>query len=86
MTLAVWEATSQKQIVRVPLFAKPTALDVSRDGKVAFVGSDKGVLRIYDLNNRTMPRLVKTYKLYNNEIPINSVKCSLDGSYLLVSS
>lgn len=40
MTMALWEATSFNQITRVLLPSKPLALDVSRDGKVAFVGSD----------------------------------------------
>ena len=41
------------------MFSKPTALDVSKDGKAAFVGSEKGILRVFDLSNRAMPRLLK---------------------------
>jgi WD40 repeat protein len=65
-TLAIWEATSQNQVARILLHTKPTAMDVSKDGKVAFVGSEKGVLRVYDLSNRTMPRLIKNYRFYEN--------------------
>lgn len=86
MTLAVWEATTCNQLAKVNLYSKPTALDVNKDGKVAFVGSEKGILRIYDLSNRAMPRLLKAFKFYSSEIPINSVRCSHDGKYVLVSS
>lgn len=74
MTLAVWEATTQNQIARVLLHCKPTAMDVSQDGKVVFVGSEKGVVRVYDLSNRAMPRLVKCYRFYENQCSINNVK------------
>lgn len=85
-TLAVWEATSQNQVARVLLYTKPTALDVSKDGKVAFVGTEKGILKVFDLSNRTMPRLIKNYRFYENPISINNVRCSNDGKYVIVSS
>ena len=40
LSLGVWEATTQNQIARVLLHSRPTALDVSKDGCVAFVGSE----------------------------------------------
>jgi len=86
MTLAIWEATSQNQLARVVQNCKPIAMDASLDGKVAFVGSDKGVLRVYDISNRAMPRLIKTYRFYDDQLPINNVKCSSDGRYVMVSS
>lgn len=73
-------------MARVLLYSNPTALDVSKDGKVAFVGSDQGVVRIYDLSNRAMPRLIKAYRFYENMLAINNVKCSLEGKYVIVSS
>ena len=45
-------------------------MDVSKDGKVAFVGSAGGVLRVYDLSNRAMPRLLKAFRLYEIQITI----------------
>lgn len=86
MTMAIWEATSFNQITRVQQQTKPTALDVSKDGKVAFVGSEQGILRVYDISNRALSRLLKFFKFYENNVTINSVKCSHDGKYVLVSS
>jgi WD40 repeat protein len=51
-TVAIWEATQFSQIGRIQNYTRPTALDVSKDGKVAFVGSEEGILRIYDISNR----------------------------------
>lgn len=59
---------------------------MSKDGKVAFVGSEKGVVRVFDLSNRAMPRMLKSYRFYDNNLSINIVKCSTDGKYVLVSS
>jgi WD40 repeat protein len=61
-------------------------LDVSKDGKVAFVGSEKGVMRVFDLSNRTMPRLIKSYRFYENQVSINNVRCSNDGKYVIITS
>lgn len=68
------------------MFSKPTALDASKDGKVIFVGSEKGMFRIYDVSNRALPRLLKIYKFFEGHIPINSIKASHDGKYVIVSS
>ena len=68
------------------MFSKPTALDVSKDGKAAFIGSERGIFRIFDLSNRSMPRLIKLFRFYDNSFPINSVKCSHDGKYVIVTS
>lgn len=83
--MAIWEATNQIQLSRVNLFKKPTALDVSKDGKVAFVGFESGVVRIYDISNRAMPRLLKMYNFFEKG-QINVVNCSMDGKYVLISS
>lgn len=56
------------------------------DGKVVFVGSEKGMFRVYDVSNRAMPRLLKIYKFFDNNIPINSIKASADGRFVIVSS
>eukprot|EP00347_Sterkiella_histriomuscorum_P023011 403336298 len=85
-TIGVWEATQFNQISRISTFSTPTALDVSKDGKVAFVGSEKGIFRIFDLSNRAMPRLLKLFKFFDNTISINSVKSSPCGKFVIISS
>lgn len=70
----------------MPTFSRPTALDVSKDGKVAFVGTERGIFRVYDVSNRAMPRLLKMFKFFDNNITINSVKASPDGNHVIVSS
>ena len=64
---AIWEATSYSQLARITFFSKPTALDVSVDGKVAFIGSEKGVLRVFDVSNRAFPRLLKIFRFFESE-------------------
>lgn len=65
---------------------RPISMDVSKDGKVCFVGFDSGAVRIYDVSNRAMPRLIKMYKFFEKGQAINVVKCSSDGVYVMVSS
>ena len=48
-------------------------MDVSHDGTAAFVGTAVGAFRIYDLTDRTAPRLVLQCRLYDEEIPISCV-------------
>jgi hypothetical protein len=60
---------------------------VSVDGKVAFIGTEKGVLRVFDVSNRAFPRLLKIYRFFESEtMYINQIKCSQDGRYVIVSS
>jgi lipocalin len=68
-------------------FSKPTALEVSKDGRVAFIGTEKGVLRVFDVSNRSFPRLLKIYRFFESEtMYINMIKCSADGRFVIVSS
>ena len=84
---AIWEATSYSQLARITFFSKPTALDVSVDGKVAFIGSEKGVLRVFDVSNRAFPRLLKIFRFFESEtMSINQIRCSADGRFVIVSS
>jgi WD40 repeat protein len=74
-------------LARITFFSKPTALEVSVDGKVAFIGSEKGVLRVFDVSNRAFPRLLKIFRFFENEtMSINQIKCSADGRFVIVSS
>jgi hypothetical protein len=40
---------------------------VSTDGRVAFIGSEKGVLRVFDVSQRAFPRLLKIYRFFEDE-------------------
>jgi WD40 repeat protein len=62
------------------------SLDVSLDGKAVFVGSALGVFRVYDVSNRKVPRLVKQFKFYDDELPITGINSSPDGKFLVVTS
>lgn len=63
-----------------------TSLDVSKDGKVVFIGSDSGIFRAYDVSNRRSPRLVNSVKYYSDGEPISDIVCSPDGAIIVVSS
>ena len=56
--MSIWEATNQQLIATVYQPAVPTAIDVSKEGNVAFVGTVIGACRAYDLSERHSPRLV----------------------------
>jgi len=58
-TMVIWEASAMQQLVCIPQITPPTALDVSVDGNVVFVGSECGEFSIYDVCNRQNPRLIK---------------------------
>jgi len=60
---------------------------VSVDGKVAFIGTEKGVLRVFDVSNRAFPRLLKIFRFFESEnMSINQIRCSHDGKYVIISS
>ena len=84
--MSIWEATSQQLISTVFQPAHPTAMDVSADGSAVFLGTSLGAFRVYDVTDRTKPRLVTQCRLFDDEIPITSVKASLDGKFVLLSS
>jgi WD40 repeat protein len=82
--LCIWEATTGSCLFRERLNCKLTYLQASQDGNKIFVGSEGGVVRIYDVSNRCLPRLVKLHKFYNTEI--SKIVCSFDQRIVAVSS
>lgn len=84
--MSVWEVTTQEMLATVFQPAHPTSLDVSRDGAVAFVGTAMGAFRIYDLRDRQNPRLVTQQRFFEDAVPIDIIRCSIDGNYVLISS
>lgn len=65
---------------------KPTALDVSVDGKIAFVGSESGAFRVYDISSRSLPRLVKQMRFFEKPTRIDNLVRSEDGKVVMISS
>jgi WD40 repeat protein len=82
--LCIWEATSGSCLFRENLECRLTALEASKDGNKIFVGSEGGVIRIYDVSNRCLPRLVKMHKFYSSSI--HKILASPDDKIIAVSS
>lgn len=51
-----------------------------------FVGTEAGTFRIYDICDRSAPRLLKQMKFFEEKLPISNIQCSLDGKLVLISS
>ena len=56
--MTIWEATTQSPLASVYQPSFPTSVDVSVDGTTVFIGTEKGIFRIYDVCDRRNPRLV----------------------------
>jgi hypothetical protein len=61
-------------------------LATDKKGTCAFIGTEIGAFRIYDLVNRADPRLVLQLRFFEDLIPIDCIKASPDGEYVLISS
>jgi len=46
-------------------------LDVSLDGTAAFLGTSMGAFRVYDVRNRSAPRLVSQLRFFESPVPID---------------
>jgi hypothetical protein len=57
----------------IPQPTLPTALAVSVDGHVAFVGSELGDFAVYDVSKREAPRLIRQHRFYEDESPITNI-------------
>ena len=82
--LCIWEATTGSNLFRERLSCKLTSLEASADGNKIFVGSEGGVVRIYDVSNRCLPRLVKIHKLFHSTI--SKITISHDQRIVAVNS
>lgn len=82
--LCIWEATTGSCLYRENLNCKLTALEASSDGNKIFVGSEGGVVRIYDVSNRCLPRLVKMHRFFYT--PVKKIVCSYDERIIAVNS
>ena len=70
--------------------AQPTALDVSKDGTTAFVGTALGAFRVYDVRGRENqnyePKLVQQLRFFEDALPIDIIQSSPDGRAVLIAS
>ena len=85
-TMAVWEATNQKQLSLTQLIDRPVSLSVSASGRSAFIGTENGAFLIFDVTNRSNPRLVKQMRFFEEQIPLDHVVASLNGNILMLAS
>ena len=51
-----------------------------------FIGTEFGTFRVYDICDRTKPRLLHQMKFFEEKLPISQIQCSLDGKYIIISS
>jgi WD40 repeat protein len=82
-TICLWETTTNSLLTRLPFNYKLTAMDTSIDGNAIFVGSEKGCLRVFDVSNRTLPRLIRIYNFWEDN-HVTQIVCSPDGKYVAV--
>jgi len=61
-------------------------LSVSSSGRSAFIGTENGAFLIFDVTNRSHPRLVKQMRFFEEMIPLDHVIASLDGNILILGS
>lgn len=84
--MTVWEATTQSPLASVYQPSHPTSLAAAHDGTAAFLGTARGAFRIYDLTDRTTPKLVQQIKFFEDGTSIDHIQASADGTLLFVGS
>ena len=84
--ICVWEATNQKLLSMTPIFDRPVSVSVDSQGFAAFVGTENGAFLVYDVSNRSKPRLVKQMRFFEDYQPLDLLVPSLDGKLLICSS
>jgi WD40 repeat protein len=82
--MTIWEATTGALLSTTFQPSFPTAVGVSADGTAAFIGTKLGVFRIYDVTDRTRPRLIQQIRFYDESLPITNLKVSFCGQYILI--
>ena len=82
--MIIWEATNGAYINRENLNEKLISLEATHDGNRVFVGSANGVLRIFNVSNRSMPKLVKIE--WYSKFGINILRESPNRKHLLIGA
>ncbi len=83
-TVCLWENTSMQQLARFETKCYPTCLEIDTRGEAAFVGCADGCVRVLDLSDRMILRLVKIVKLFSGRV--TRIKLSPDGVMLAACS
>lgn len=62
------------------------SLGVSDSGFAVFIGTENGAFLVYDVSNRSKPRLVKQMRFFEEFIPLDLLVASLNGNVVLIGS
>lgn len=62
--MTIWEATTGQILSQSYQPSYPTIVQVNQEGTVAYVGSQHGVFRVYDISNRSEPRLIEQLRFW----------------------
>ena len=81
--LFIWEIVNGDLLSSVNLGIQPLCIEVDMKGIFAFIGCADGSLRIYDLSNRLLPRMIKVHKLF--ETAVEQISMALDYSLISIS-
>jgi len=83
-TVCLWETTNMQLLAKLELKGSPNCIEIDYKGEVGFIGCADGCIRIIDLSDRMIMRLVKLVRLYTGKI--TRIKRSPDNSMLAVCS
>ena len=56
--ICIWEGTEHKVLSFINIPITPSSMDVSSNGSIMFIGTEFGTFRVYDICDRTKPRLL----------------------------
>jgi len=84
--MTLWETTSAQPLSSVYQPSHPTACEANLEGTAAFIGTSKGAFRIYDVVNRSEPRLIQQIRFFDVGTPVDLLRASKDGKFLLIGS
>lgn len=59
---------------------------MSASGRSAFVGTENGAFLIYDVTNRSRPRLVKQMRFFEEQVVLDHIVASLNGNIIMLAS
>eukprot|EP01022_Parablepharisma_sp_SALTPOND_P004031 TRINITY_DN1173_c0_g1_i1.p1 TRINITY_DN1173_c0_g1~~TRINITY_DN1173_c0_g1_i1.p1 ORF type:complete len:1181 (-),score=200.28 TRINITY_DN1173_c0_g1_i1:8215-11757(-) len=83
-TVCLWENTSMQQLAKIEIISPPTCFEIDAKGEIAFIGCADGCIRILDLSDRMILRIIKIVKLFVGGV--TRIKKSPDSTMLAVCS
>lgn len=84
--IIVWNGYDGSYINEYVSESDLTCGDINSTGSLLVVGSTKGAVKLFDITNRSLIRLVHYKKISKKEKPITEVKFSPDGNLICVST